>query len=96
MNYSAICVACPAEIQPRSYFAPPRTKSPIVLAAARRRNEYIMKPFDKDIVTAKVSRKSADLKQSMIRKSGHRFSEDHAQEKKIERDDRLEEKSFLL
>jgi hypothetical protein len=52
MNSSAICAACPEATSPRWCSAPPKTGSIISRALHAGANEYIMKPFDKDIVAA--------------------------------------------
>jgi two-component system chemotaxis response regulator CheY len=53
-NSCVICAVCPAAMCPRSCSAPPKTTSHTLRARCMPApNEYIMKPFDKDIVTAK-------------------------------------------
>ncbi len=50
----AICAACPAAMSPRWCSAPPKMASIISTRALDGgANEYIMKPFDKDIIAAK-------------------------------------------
>ena len=53
-QFLGTCAACPAATNPRSCSAPPKTASTTSRSAmGGGANEYIMKPFDKDIVADK-------------------------------------------